>query len=209
MKEKKYYTVWIGLTPGVYDNWTDCQLQIKGYVGAKFKSFPSKQEAEEAFSNDYNQYLNKKEIKEKSLRVPISEIPYYDTAISVDASCLGNPGLMEYRAVMVASKREIFRVGPYHDGTNNIGEFLAIVHALAMMKNHNLFVPIYTDSMNALAWIKGKKCKTKLARTQRNDVIFDLISRAELWLKNNTFDTPLLKWDTANWGEIPADFGRK
>lgn len=107
------------------------------------------------------------------------------------------------------SGKELFHQGPFENGTNNIGEFLAIVHALALLKKKGITSPIYTDSEIALQWIKDKKCKTKLKKDDRNAPLFDLIDRAEMWLNENSFENPLLKWDTENWGQIPADFGRK
>ena len=104
--------------------------------------------------------------------------------------------------------QEIFHFGPVY-GTNNIGEFLAIVHALALLKQKNISMPVYSDSRNALSWVKQKKCKTKLERTAKTEELFRLIERAEKWLKENAYTTPLLKWETEKWGEVPADFGRK
>ena len=120
----------------------------------------------------------------------------------------GNPGAMEYRGVHVASRQEIFHFGPMY-GTNNIGEFLAIVHGLALLKQKGFDMPIYSDSVNAINWIKQKKCKTKLPRDAKTEELFHLIERAEKWLRENTYTTRILKWETKQWGEIPADFGRK
>jgi ribonuclease HI len=117
---------------------------------------------------------------------------------------------MEYRGVNTATGEQLFHQGPFPDGTNNVGEFLALVHGLAYLQKNNLpTMPIYTDSQNAMIWIKAKKCRTKLALTKRNAPIFDLIERGEQWLKNNSYENPIIKWETADWGEIPADFGRK
>ena len=115
---------------------------------------------------------------------------------------------MEYRGVHVASRQQIFHFGPMY-GTNNIGEFLAIVHGLALLKQRGLDMPIYSDSANAINWVKQKKCKTKLPRDPKTEQLFQLIERAEKWLRENTYSTPILKWETQQWGEIPADFGRK
>ena len=130
-------------------------------------------------------------------------------SLSVDASCLGNPGKMEYRGIHTGTGKAIFRVGPFEKATNNIGEFLAIVHALALLKKQQLDIPVYSDSTNGMLWVKQKKCKTKLQPVEENKPVFELIRRAETWLQNNTYSNPVLKWDTKNWGEIPADFGRK
>lgn len=206
MAKKKYYVVWKGVSPGIYSSWTDCQLQIKGFTGALYKSFDSKQEAEHAFSTPAFNYFNKSNEKEtKETTLPEK----FDTnCVAVDAACSGNPGPMEYRGVYLLTGEEIFHFGPVY-GTNNIGEFLAIVHALALMKSKNISLPIYSDSRNAMSWVKQKKCKTKLERTPKTEELFKMIERAELWLKNNKFTTPIIKWETDKWGEVPADFGRK
>ena len=130
-------------------------------------------------------------------------------SLSVDASCLGNPGVMEYRGVYTDTRQEIFRVGPFQEATNNIGEFLALVHGLALLKQQNSSLPIYSDSVTARAWVRNKKCKTKLQLCETNRPLFNLVERAEKWLHNNTYTTSILIWNTQQWGEIPADFGRK
>ena len=115
---------------------------------------------------------------------------------------------MEYRGVHVASRQQVFHYGPVY-GTNNIGEFLAIVHGLALLKQKGFDMPIYSDSVNAIGWVKQKKCKTKLPRDSKTEQLFLLIERAEKWLRENSYSSPILKWETRQWGEIPADFGRK
>ena len=129
-------------------------------------------------------------------------------SLAVDAACSGNPGQMEYRGVHVASGQQVFHFGPVY-GTNNIGEFLAIVHGLALMQQRGLDLPLYSDSVNAISWVRQRKCKTKLPRDARTEELYRLIERAEQWLHTHTYTTPILKWETSRWGEIPADFGRK
>lgn len=204
-KKQKYYVVWQGHEPGIYNSWTDCQLQIKNYPGAKYKSFSSRAEAEAAFSGNYEDAIHR---KQKNTLPDDAEVVWESWC--VDAACSGNPGDLEYRGVDTRSRDEIFRVGPLREGTNNIGEFLALVHGLALLQRMDRpDWPLYSDSKIAMGWVRKKKCNTKLQRTTRNAKIFDLIERAEAWLKGNTFHNPLLKWPTNKWGEIPADFGRK
>lgn len=130
-------------------------------------------------------------------------------ALAVDAACSGNPGVMEFRGVIVDTGTEVFHRGQFPQGTNNIGEFLALVLGLAYLKQNNLPWNIYTDSVTALAWLRQRKCKTKLPRTPQNEPLFQMIAKAEAWLRANTYTTRIYKWDTEKWGEIPADFGRK
>ena len=207
---KKYYTVWKGVNPGVYDSWTDCQLQIKNYKGALYKSFATREEAEVALNSPAHHYLPPSEKSGQTSHVAKKQLPEnFDTnCLAVDAACSGNPGPMEYRGVYLLTGQEIFHYGPVY-GTNNIGEFLAIVHGLALLKKQGLNMTIYSDSRNALNWVKQKKCKTKLERTERTEQLFQMIERAEKWLRENTYTMPVLKWETEQWGEVPADFGRK
>lgn len=218
MKKIKYYVVWEGYSPGVYDSWEECRLQVEGFKGAKYKAFDSQIEAVEAFRGSPSEHLGilknlseyhqavTQEVAPKKL-IPRSEI--IDNSLAVDAACSGNPGKMEYRGVYVATGVEVFKIGPMEQGTNNIGEFLALVHGLALLKKMGNNMPIYSDSRNAIAWVRQKKCKTQLVRNEVNAPIFDLIARAEAWLQNNEYTTRIIKWETESWGEIPADFGRK
>ncbi len=219
-KKQKYYVVWHGVEPGVYSSWTECQQQIKGFEGAVYKSFESEEEAREAYHSSPYLYIKRRAAApEKSAGPQMPPANRADTvlplplevvadALAVDAACSGNPGPMEYRGVWLKTGQEVFRYGPVH-GTNNIGEFLAIVHALALLKQKGLKMTVYSDSRNALLWVRQKKCKTKLPRTARTEELFQLIGRAERWLLNNKVEVPLLKWETQRWGEVPADFGRK
>lgn len=208
MAKKNYYVVWNGVVPGVYTSWNECKIQVEGYDGAIYKSFPNKEQAEQAYNDNPWKYVGKNAEKKKTTSIYNISAVVKDS-LSVDAACSGNPGLMEYRGVYVLTGEEIFRQGPFEMGTNNVGEFLALVHGLALLKQKNLNIPIYSDSRNAIKWIQQKKCKTKLERIPQNREIFELIARAEKWLKENTYTTKIIKWETDQWGEIPADFGRK
>ena len=235
MAKQKYYVVWNGPSPGVYSSWEACQEAVNGVSGAKYKSFKSQAEAEDAFEMGEEAYEEAKASDDSTsnnssksgnsgnsgsscdISKPIR--PAYNPAklpaeaireaIAVDAACSGNPGAMEYRGVYLADGKEIFHYGPVH-GTNNIGEFLAIVHGLALLKQKGLdTMPIYSDSVNAQLWVRKHQCKTTLVRNDQTEKLYQMIERAEAWLRNNTYKNPIIKWQTDKWGEIPADFGRK
>ncbi|MHB0754866.1 ribonuclease H1 domain-containing protein [Polaribacter sp. M15] len=211
MPKKKFYVVWKGRKTGVFTSWKVCKAQIDGFEGAQYKSFVNLDEAEKASEGKYEDYKGKN-TKKTTLSSKEKEKfgKHILESISVDAACAGNPGKMEYRGVFTHSKKEIFRKGPYQNGTNNIGEFLALVHGIALLKRKNKEnIPIYSDSRIAMSWIRQKKCKTNLHFDTANKDLLELIKRAENWLKNNSFKNPILKWETKAWGEIPADFGRK
>lgn len=202
-KKQKYYVVWVGAKPGIYMSWADCQKQVAGYPKARYKSFESKLEAELAFKRGFSPSTKSTKPKTFNSRSNINYV-----SISVDAACSGNPGKMEYQGVDTKSGKQYFHFEAKL-GTNNIGEFLAIVHGLSFLKKQNSPRAIYTDSKSAMSWVKNKKCKTTLERNTQTEELYNLIERAENWLKQNTYKTEILKWDTKSWGEIPADFGRK
>ena len=221
--KEKYYVVWVGVTPGVYASWTECQLQVNGYKGARYKSFNTRSEAEAAYQSSPDDYTvapgrksptaaasTEEQAGGRRASAPDAPLPneVIENALAVAAACSGNPGQMEYRGVHVGSRQQQFHFGPMY-GTNNIGEFLAIVHGLALLKQKQLDLPLYSDSRYAILWVKKKKCKTTLPRNAKTEALFQLIERAERWLSTNTYTTPILKWETDRWGEIPADFGRK
>lgn len=208
MAKKNFYTVWNGITPGVYASWNDAKAQIDGYDGALYKSFPTKEEAEKAYNDTPWNYIGQNAEKKKKVSIQnIQEI--VKDSLSVDAACSGNPGLLEYRGVYVKTGEQVFHQGPFEKGTNNVGEFLALVHGLALLKQKGYTMPVYSDSANAIKWVKEKKCKTKLERVPENESLFYMIERAEKWLRENSYTTRIIKWKTSEWGEIPADFGRK
>lgn len=206
MPKEKFYVVWKGRKPGIFNTWDECSAQVSGFPGAEYKAFPSRAAAEAALRARYEDFKGKPSSSQNWLFAPSQPIL---PSLSVDAACSGSPGPVEYRGVETETGREIFRLGPYVDGTNNIGEFLALVHALAWLEKNGQSMPIYSDSETALAWMRTKHCKTSLARTRKNEEIFTLIERAETWLAERDIRVKLLKWDTNAWGEIPADFGRK
>ena len=205
--KKKYYVVWRGLSPGIYNSWEECKKQVMGYDGAQYKSFTDEDEAKRSFDKSYweiTQLKGKKNLQELTTK----EKPILNS-ISVDAACAGNPGTLEFRGVFTDTETELFRRGPYEMGTVNIGEFLAIILALAWLKKNKLSYPIYSDSLTAMSWVRNKRVNTKLERTSTNTEIFQALDNGVAWLKANPVEVKILKWETKEWGEIPADFGRK
>lgn len=203
-KKQKYYVVWEGRETGVFDRWDVAKKHIENFSGARYKGFESKEEAEQAFQAGAPKFAPRK----KAAPVPTTETPL-KRSIAVDAACAGNPGKMEYRGISLWDNKEIFHM-KFELGTNNIGEFLAIVHALGLLAQKDApDITIYSDSQIAISWVRQKVCKTKLEYTPRTAELFDLVKRAEKWLATHTITNPIVKWPTESWGEIPADFGRK
>ena len=223
-KKQKYYVVWQGKKPGIYSDWDECKEQVVGVQGAQYKSFDSMAEAEAASKLPYGSVVKvesgerKVESGKPSALVidengmtavkPGTENPPVLDALAVDAACSGNPGVMEYQGIYIPTRTRVFHYRA-EKGTNNIGEFLAIVHGLSYLKKHRLNQIIYSDSVNAISWVRQKVCKSKLPEDASTAELWDYIHRAENWLRTNSYTTEIRKWDTDSWGEIPADFGRK
>lgn len=220
----KYYVVWKGRVPGVYNNWDDAWEQVDGFPDARFKSFSSSAEAAKAYRNGISQEemplgqllmggqdpLSKQADTLLSLHDTLERFPEIDgDAWAVDASCLGNPGVMEYQCIDLKTGKRVFHFGPIDNATNNIGEFLAIVHALALMKKNGDWHNIYSDSRTALSWVRNKRVRTTLVGDKANPKVTQLLARALAWLLQSSYPVQIMKWQTERWGEVPADFGRK
>ncbi len=211
--KRKYYVVWQGLSPGIYDSWEECQAQVEGFAGARFKAFPDIESATAAFRGSYED--------QATLLIALSRRPQADVgyeqfpeirmdAWAVDGACAGVPGPMEYQGVELATGRRIFHFGPLPGGTNNIAEYVALVHALALLDRQGDHQrPIYSDSRTAIAWLRNRHSKTTLQPTAENAQVFQLLNRADRWVATHQLLNPVLKWQTETWGEIPADFHRK
>ena len=210
-KKAAFYVVWRGKQTGIFASWDECEPLVKGAEGACYKGFATREEAEKALADGPETYIKKKAKSETASAKganPRNSNPILP-ALAVDAACSGNPGVMEFRGVIADTGTEVFHRGPFECGTNNIGEFLAIVLGLAYLKQNNLPWALYSDSRTALAWLKKGHADTKLEWNSRNQDLFFMLRKAEEWLHDNTWTTPIYKWETKHWGEIPADFGRK
>lgn len=209
-KSQKYYVVWKGRTPGIYTTWEKCKEQISEFPDAQYKSFPTANEANKALSNGFqpNQKLSKNAStgnKTKNNSTTIIKKP----AIVVDGAWNTATGDIEYQGILYPTGQKLFHVGPLKDGTNNVAEFLALVHALAFTQQKGIDYPIYSDSKTAIAWVKKRKSNTTLQPSNHNQTVIEYMIRANKWLLSNVWSNEIIKWETEMWGENPADFGRK
>ncbi|MED2737478.1 ribonuclease H family protein [Bacillus toyonensis] len=197
MAKQKYYVVFEGKEPGIYHTWDKCKEQVDGITGSKFKSYGTIEQANE----EYEKYIGHNDLTSDDIA----------GSISSDASCSGVPGILEYRVVETVSENVIFSSPTYPLGTNNIGEFLALVKAMQYLKEKDECNRIiFVDSVTAISWVKKKKVKTNLEKTHRTEELYNEILIAEEWLGTvNVEDFKLVKWETHIYGEIKADFGRK
>lgn len=205
------YVLWDGDTPGVYVGWDALKPHLQGLEEPAYRVFENEQTAWEAFGDEEKRGRNQRKLPPAPEPiVDLDEVGgWLADSWAVDAACSGNPGVLEYRGVATATREPLFHQGPFPQGTSNVGEFLAIVHALALLHQRGDERAIYSDSKIARGWVRRGRCRTQLAETEENEPLFELIRRAEAWLETHSYVNPILKWETAAWGEIPADFGRK
>ena len=224
MTKPKWYVVWVGKSPGVYGDWSGCKAQVDGVPEAKYKSYPTREEAERAYAMGWKKAFAEAR-GEKAAREAAGAgegagarsggesgsgaAGYELDSICVDAAASGNPGPVEYQGVDTRTGERLFHYGPIPKGTNNLGEYLAIVHALAYLKRIGSAKTIYSDSQTAIKWVRDKRPATTLPRDETTEEIWRLVDRATAWLRENTYRNKILKWDTERWGEVKADFGRK
>lgn len=185
----KFYAVKRGRSPGIYLTWAECELQVKGFQNAKFKSFNSLLEAET--------YIN--DVEELQHELPIH-------GLAVDASLLkGSKG--EFQIVDLSTGKLIYSSPVYVDTTVNVMEFLAIIKAIEISRTQIEFTKcdIYSDSATAITWVKNKHINSKLELTEELKLLVD----NALIVLNQNCENKIIKWDTNSFGEIPADFSRK
>jgi len=219
MAKPKWYVVWVGETPGIYENWDACRAQVDGVPNAKYKAYAARDEAERAYALGWEIALAEAErgagAGGGAYPVPGADARggegagYELDSICVDAAASGNPGPVEYQGVDTRTGERLFHYGPIPNGTNNLGEYLAIVHALAYLKRIGSGKTIYSDSQTAIKWVRDKRPASTLPRDETTEEIWRLVDRATAWLKANTYNNKILKWDTERWGQVKADFGRK
>ncbi|WP_028552259.1 ribonuclease H [Paenibacillus sp. UNC451MF] len=222
MAKSKYYVVWEGKVPGIYNTWAECQAQTNGYPQARFKAYESEAEAKAAMSRGWKASFAAANAKGGSTATASSSgsrksagsssakpVQADLDSLSVDVGSRGNPGIVEYKGVNTRTGEIVFQHPPISKGTNNLGEFLAIVHGLAYLKQKGSDMTIYSDSVTAISWVRKKEVATNLARDASTQEIWTLVDRALAWLRSNTYNNKIIKWDTKAWGEIKADYGRK
>lgn len=203
---KNYYVVLEGKNPGVYETWDQCKEQVDGFSGAKFKKIKANT-SQEAMSIMLSEY----QVSEKPNEIVKSNGKIQPGFLSVDGASDGSS--CEFQAVWVDTKKLAFASKKFVGGTNNIAEFLGLVLACKHLKDKNLPINIYTDSVTAMAWFRNKKANTTAsANGKMTAELENLIQKSEKFLIENEEllkTAKILKWETKEWGEIPADYGRK
>ena len=179
--------------------------------------------AELARVNHENPLVNRPEGKKRSSSVqlkPITSLRFEEGDIVVDASRYTSEiyGPVEWQGcINHQGKWKMCTKSSLYDlGTNNIGEFLAIIEALMAKKTGELsFNALYSDSQTALVWLASGRANPKSPEKISSELL-EACDDARVWLNENSewvqglcSDGLIRQWNTKEWGENPADFGRK
>ena len=205
----KRYVVWKWKTPGIYTNWNQCKAQVQGFPDARYKSYTSSSEAQNAYELWYNAS------KSTLLRVPelIKSGQVSANSICTDAACQGNPWNLEWRGVDTQSWKQLFRSNVYTEWTVNIGEYIALLQGMKyLIDTQRSDWSIYTDSRVAMSRVKNWKHKSQLNWTNYNTKLKHVLDQWGLRSEANRVyidQMKIVKRKTKERGEIPADFGRK
>ena len=232
MAKNTHYVVWVGRKPGIYLSWAETERQTKGFSGAKFKGFPLLIQAQQALqegpdgnapSASFSAPVSMKMdsgASSASDSVQASKKPSYGRPrapyLAVDAAYSHKTKLVEWRGVLVTAtgQKEVFRSKPYDGGSANVGEYLAIIEGIEWIGNNmqiGSYLPIYSDSLNAQSWVRRKAHASTVSAC---DAIKQMLAKADSLLQAGLYglvkkSNPIFDWKTSQWGEIPADFGRK
>jgi ribonuclease HI len=205
-KKTKYYVVFAGRERGVFSSWAECETSVRGHPAARFKSYGTRVEAQAAFrAGSSEAHVERRKTEDAQVWRTAIVMP----CLAVDAACTSPAGgVVEYRGVVLPDGSVAFAAGPFENGSNNVGEFLAIVTGLSWLAERSLTWPLYSDSAVAIGWVVTHgKCNTTL---DVGPLLKAQVMWAETWLRKHRGQKgDVRKWETGTWGEIPADYGRK
>lgn len=199
----KYYVIFNTENRGIYDTWGECQEKTKGVSGVKFKSFKNRSLAETALNENLIESKENEKIKDLFPKI----------GFATDGACNVKKRIGQYQIYDLEKNKMIFTSKEFENTTNNQMEFLALMHALILCEDLKVLedikydnYPIYTDSITAISWLKNNKLNSNI---DYDSIVGKEIKKMLNWLKNNQYNNKIIKWETKNLGEIPADFGRK
>lgn len=205
----KRYVVWKWRSPWVYTTWSACEKQIRWYPWARYKSFGSKQEAQEA----YEMWLDYNADRTGPIHERIKLWEIKSESICVDAACKWNPWALERRGVLTSSWKQLFRSNIYYQWTVNVWEYIVLLQGIKRcLDSFHHDRTVYTDSRTALSRVRSWSHRSQLNRTHTNSPLKHVLDQRELRAQQYRADIDtidLQKRNTRERGEIVADFWRK
>ena len=157
---QKFYVVWSGRQTGVFTDWATTQRAVDKYAGARFKAFPTRAEAEEAFGGGAKKASRQNASRPDTEHSRPHATHQFSVSIYCDGACDPNPGhagsgIVVYRAGELAQ----LWFGLYNPmGTNNTAELNALYHALRMAEaeiNTGSRVEVCSDSAYSINCIRS------------------------------------------------------
>jgi len=146
MAQKKYYAIASGRKPGIYDNWPDAQAQVTGCQGAKFKGFPTREEAEAWIKNPIYSQSPKKNTAKAKPSIADTSPKTDEVTIYTDGGARYNPGPGGYGIVQIYNNERKELSGGYKLTTNNRMELMGCIVALRELEYRDKPITLYSDS---------------------------------------------------------------
>lgn len=147
MAKNKFYAVAAGRMTGIFQSWSQCEAQVKGVAGARYKGFVTREEAEK-WLDDGGVYERKVKATKPAPKVRKPEPEAVDGKLFVytDGSSLNNPGPGGWAAVILEKNGPCELFGAFRRTTNNRMELLACIRALEAVEDRGDEVVLHTDS---------------------------------------------------------------
>jgi ribonuclease HI len=142
----KFYAVRKGYKPGIYRTWDECRVQVEGFGGAQFKSFPTEREAAD--------YIAGITVAKPTAKTAPTEEPVHNSSpelnssqvvIFADGACIGNPGPGGYGVVILQGSRRRELSGGFRLTTNNRMEIMGCIAGLSAIDEPSE-IALYSDS---------------------------------------------------------------
>jgi len=199
---QSYYVVWQGHAPGIYQKWPDCRKQIENYPEPRYKKFESLDEANHAYRKGIEHYRKRKSGPQKmSRRAP----KFRRDSLLVHTKVQGES--MQINATYLKNNQKIFFVD-FQRGNPEIGQFLATVKALKLLRKRSPTMPVYVPSLKVLNAINHKFLYDPYLGQRHihdpwHEKLRECMFAAINWLKRNDYQNPVLHWNSTYWGEPP------
>ncbi len=201
--KKKYYAVRKGYITGIYDTWSMAEAQVKGYPGAQFKGFFSKEEAQAWLEGNISLAKRKAIAPKKQLNTRGIDCSEADIIIYTDGGAINNPGPGGYGVVLKHGEEQEELFGGFRLTTNNRMELMACIVALQETQYSSKKIVLFSDSsyvVNGISkgWVKKWQRNGWLKSDKKPVVNRDLWERLVLLSDSLDIDFRWVKGHSGN-----------
>lgn len=168
---KKYYAVKKGLTPGIYETWAECEANVKGYPGAIYKSFGTKEEAEgfisgiitntTKISKETSKNTNKSKANNTNKDTKNKPYAFVDGSFNIHTGVYGFGGFVfdgKERYIVQGNGRDFEMASMRNVAGEVFGSMAAIQKAIDLGLKE---IVIYYDYLGIEMWATGKWKRNK------------------------------------------------